>query len=172
MGHREVTPSHTKSDVLIHYACPKCQYDVTRTLMDDITVCPECGGAISEAVCSAPRPPSWRLFGVWKSIVLIGAILVGAYAFNVGFIHGLLPKLGGTSFMGLSIDNDLMGFAKLGMMIIASELVCYWVWWSVERKRDRGRAAMRALGATILIILGQLALMGSCAWVLAAGMGV
>jgi len=140
--------------------------------MDDITVCPECGGAISETSCSAPRPPTWKHFGVWKSLVLISAILVGAYAFNVGFMHGLLPKLGGTSFLGLSISNDLGGFAKLGMMIVASELVCYWVWWSAERKRERSRAVIRALGATALIIVAQIAFMGSCAWVLAAGIGV
>ena len=158
--------------MLIRYACLKCRYDVTRTLMDDIVVCPECGSTISEAICKAPLPSIWKTMGAGKAVVLVFAALAGAFAFNIAFLNGFMPKSGGVYLLGVIVSNDIVGFAQIGIVILACELVCYLVWWLAERTRNRTGAAMRALGRTVVVVVVQVLLMGSCAWMLALGTSV
>lgn len=152
--------------MLIPYACPKCQYDVTRTLMDDITVCPECGGAISESTCGPPR----LRMGFWRGAGLCVFILLGAYWFNVAFLLGFLR--GSMLTFGIHFYRDAIGFTKLGILIAVCEIGCYLVLQSAERRRNRIGATKRTLWKMGLVISAQATLMGSCAWVLAQGVGV
>ena len=156
-----------KFSVLIPYACPKCQYDVTRTLMDDITVCPECGGAVSEFMCEPKKRPM-------KARTVVGlftTIAFGAYAIHAVWWLILMPNFGGGSLC-LFCTRSVGGFAALGILIGANAIGCFLLWLSEERHRNLTGAAWRAALKTTVVFLGLAMVMGTCVGQLIRGMSV
>lgn len=82
----EAKPSHN---------CPACGHDVSTTLGDGLTVCPECGGAIDAASCSWPSVDDRAIerFQIHYAIP-VSAIFVCVTFLPVGLALGTLYVAG------------------------------------------------------------------------------
>lgn len=75
-----MTPTHAPT-----LRCPNCKYDVSQTLRDAITTCPECGNEIAESKCIRVYPPDPLIAKAARAVAIIGASILTARAFDSAF---------------------------------------------------------------------------------------
>lgn len=66
-----MTPTHSPT-----LRCPNCKYDVSQTLRDAITTCPECGNEIAESKCIRVFPSD----PIHIRLVCFAIVLISSFA--------------------------------------------------------------------------------------------
>lgn len=134
--------------------CPACGYDVGRTLRDGIDRCPECGGAISEALCrdAGEADGGWRVVGVYLVLCFVGPVVT----FGVAAAFG--PAGFGRFSQTLSVLAMLTAYAGGTACILGWPTGAGYV---VERCVPSGRPGRGALVFFAMLILGGVLMLAS-----------
>lgn len=125
--------------------CPSCKYDVSQTLRDGITTCPECGWGIDITNCRPRRRP-WP---VVRNLLVIAVWLIAPWLF-VAIGIATPSNAGGYTLYGHGpILMQIVGLIQLLSCLVAPLGVFTTIFWIVNYwiiSEDRGRS----LGQTVL----------------------
>lgn len=165
-GDGPAAPSRARWHSRVEFACAKCLYDVTTSLADGKSVCPECGSPISEQRCgrSLKGINGWAraaLCVVWMSPVVV--VPVGTYFLTTLFfawVYNSSSRIA-QSIANLNLDDGVIGWIIFAGLVVATEAMCFVMWRRVERWRHRRGATRRALWRTGIVVAIQVGAVAS-----------
>ena len=165
-GDGPAAPARAKWHSRVEYACARCEYDVTTSLADGKSVCPECGSPISEQRCgrSLRGINGWAraaLCMVWMSPVVV--VPMGTYFLTTWFLEWVVhsPSPIARSIANQNVDDGVIAWIIFAGLAVATEAMCFVMWRRVERWRHRRGATRRALWRTGIVVAIQVGAVAS-----------
>ncbi|MEM1423428.1 MAG: hypothetical protein AAGH64_05425 [Planctomycetota bacterium] len=138
------------------FVCPACDYDVTRTLDDQIETCPECGGPITGVSCADDLSfRSWlRSLRAYFSIAVGGFALLTVVSIACGHASAYT-------------EGSIAGTPVAVCLIVSVSATCVWfvvgpvaAWWISPRAIDRREVVFTPLAyvmnIAVLYVLGAI----------------
>jgi hypothetical protein len=123
--------------------CPRCGYDVTQTIADQFSVCPECGGFVSAETCyraieSLPKPIRRFMYASWLGV--FPALASGLALGSVGLVLAAGVVATGAVYVGwwrmehwfggaVGASRRAIGPALATMTVMGAGFFCLLVAW-------------------------------------------